>query len=213
MKNILLLGAGKSSSFLINALKELAIENIWQVVIADRGLTHTKSNIGDHPLVATLQIDIIENEIERIALIKQADVVISLLPPSLHIVVAKDCIKYKKHFITASYTDEQIKALQPDIEESGVLFLYEMGLDPGIDHIYAMNLIDKIHAENGKIASFKSHCGGLIAFENDNNPWQYKISWNSRNVVLAGKDGAIYKSDNEILSINHIQPFLMIVRL
>src|SRR4029078_6765096 len=148
----------------------------------------------------------IRDEDKRSTQIAKADIVISMLPPALHFLVAKDCLKHSKHLLTASYVDEQVKSLQNEIEKRGLLFLCEMGLDPGIDHMSAMQIIDEIHSRGGAITSFKSHCGGLVAPESDNNPWHYKISWNPRNIVLAGKAGAHYLEDGkEIrLAYNHL---------
>ena len=202
MKRILLFGAGKSATVLIDYLKEIATEYIWQVIVADNDLGLAQQKVGEHKLVKAIQITI-ENEIARKALVHEADVVISMLPPSLHYLIALDCIEFKKHLLTASYIDDKIKQLQPKIEASNILFLYEMGLDPGIDHMSAMELINKIKAKGGVITSFKSHCGGLIAPESDNNPWHYKISWNPRNIVLAGKAGAIYKENGKIVNVSY----------
>jgi saccharopine dehydrogenase-like NADP-dependent oxidoreductase len=139
----------------------------------------------------------ISNGDERGRYIKQADVIISLLPPHLHVEVARDCVKYKKHLLTASYVDDEMRRLAPDIEKHKLFFLCEMGLDPGIDHMSAMQIIDDIRARNGKVTSFRSHCGGLVAPESDDNPWHYKISWNPRNIIMAGKAGAHYREDGE----------------
>ena len=121
------------------------------------------------------------------------------MPPFLHIHIAKDCLQYGKHLLTASYADDTIKAMAVEAKNKGIIFLCEMGLDPGIDHMSAMQIIDDIKSKGGDITSFKSHCGGLIAPESDNNPWHYKITWNPRNVVLAGKAGATYKQDGAII--------------
>ena len=207
MKRILLFGAGKSATVLIDYLKEIATEYIWQVIVADNDLGLAQQKVGEHKLVKAIQINI-ENEIARKALVHEADVVISMLPPSLHYLIALDCIEFKKHLLTASYIDDKIKQLQPKIEASNILFLYEMGLDPGIDHMSAMELINKIKAKGGVITSFKSHCGGLIAPESDNNPWHYKISWNPRNIVLAGKAGAIYKENGKIVNVEGCNTFM-----
>jgi len=137
----------------------------------------------------------IENDHLRKELVQQAHVVISLMPPDLHYLIALDCILFHKHLLTASYIDDNIKKLKDDIKHRNLLFLCEMGLDPGIDHMSAMQLIHAIQGKGGVITSFKSHCGGLVAPESDDNPWHYKISWNPRNVVMAGKDGAMYKED------------------
>ena len=206
MKRILLFGAGKSATVLIDYLKEIASENIWQIIVADNDLALAEKKVGEHPLAKAIQINI-ENEIARKVLVLDADVVISMMPPSLHYLIALDCIELKKHLLTASYIDEKIKQLQPQIEANNILFLYEMGLDPGIDHMSAMELINKIKAKGGVITSFKSHCGGLIAPESDNNPWHYKISWNPKNIVLAGKAGATYKENGEVVNISYEQLF------
>ena len=140
-------------------------------------------------------------------MVSDSDIVISMMPPLLHYLIAVDCIEFGKNLLTASYTDSKIKELVLKIEEKGLLFLCEMGLDPGIDHMSAMKLIHEIEAKKGKISSFKSHCGGLVAPENDDNPWHYKISWNPRNVVLAGKAGAIYKQDGQRFEKHYAQIF------
>jgi saccharopine dehydrogenase (NADP+, L-glutamate forming) len=197
MKQILLFGAGKSATVLIDYLKQTATEKQWQVTIADVNLAAVQSKVGEHAWVSAVGVSI-DNEPERQALIKAADVVISLLPPALHYTVALDCLAFGKHLLTASYVDDKIRALAGEINSKGILFLCEMGLDPGIDHMSAMQLIHRIKAKGGKIRSFLSHCGGLVAPESDTNPWHYKISWNPRNVVLAGKAGAIYRENHAV---------------
>ncbi len=143
----------------------------------------------------------VEQDEARRALVYAADIVISLLPPFLHYLVAKDCVQYGKNLLTASYVDEKITTLRDEIAAKGLFFLCEMGLDPGIDHMSAMQLITNIREKGGAITSFRSHCGGLVAPESDDNPWHYKISWNPRNVVMAGKAGAVYKDNNQKVEI------------
>lgn len=206
MKHILVFGAGKSATVLIEYLKELATENVWKVTIADANLQVASSKVGDHALVTAVKVAL-ENEEQRIALIREADVVISLMPPALHYLIARDCVALSKHLLTASYVDENIKLLEKEIKDKGLLFLCEMGLDPGIDHMSAMKLVDEIHAKGGKITSFVSHCGGLIAPESDTNPWHYKISWNPKNIVMAGKAGAVYKEGDAIKHLPYEQLF------
>lgn len=198
MKCIVLFGAGKSSSVLIDYLKNNSVTYDWQVLVADASFEIALQKTGEHAAVTPVQVDVYDDT-ERIALIQKADVIISLLPPSLHILVAKDCIKYGRHLLTASYIDDNIRALQEEIEKKDILFLCEMGLDPGIDHMSAMQMIHGIHDKGGVITSFKSHCGGLVAPESDDNPWHYKISWNPRNVVMAGKAGAVYKENGQVI--------------
>ncbi|MEO8852935.1 MAG: saccharopine dehydrogenase C-terminal domain-containing protein, partial [Ginsengibacter sp.] len=143
----------------------------------------------------------VSNEEKRHEFISNADLVISMLPPSLHFLVAKDCVQFSKDLLTASYIDEKIKLLKKEIEEKGILFIGEMGLDPGIDHMSAMKMIDQIESRGGKISSFKSHCGGLVSPESDDNPWHYKITWNPANVVMAGSAGAIYLENGKKITI------------
>lgn len=198
MKTILVFGAGKSATALIQNLNQVCLTHNWQLVIADANLLQARSKITDASVAKAIELNITESD-KRLSLIKEADIVISLLPPSFHMHVALDCITAEKHLLTASYVDDAMKKLELEIKAKKLLFLCEMGLDPGIDHMSAMQLIDRIKAEGGTITSFKSHCGGLIAPESDNNPWHYKISWNPRNIVLAGSAGATYKENNQII--------------
>ncbi|HEX2605821.1 MAG TPA: saccharopine dehydrogenase C-terminal domain-containing protein [Flavisolibacter sp.] len=206
MKRILLFGAGKSATVLIDYLLKQADPENWHLTLVDANLEMAREKIGNSPKGEALAFDI-KNNGQREATIKNADLVISLLPPALHILVATDCIKLEKHLLTASYVDDQMRSLQPAIEAKELLFLCEMGLDPGIDHMSAKHLIDQIHDEGGTITSFLSHCGGLIAPESDDNPWHYKISWNPRNVVMAGKAGAIFRQYNEIVEWEYEELF------
>lgn len=197
MKHILLFGAGKSATILIQFLQNLSIQKNWTVTIADSNKALLNEKVNETGLVNKVVVNI-ENADERQKQITKADIVISMMPPQLHFLIAMDCILFKKNLLTASYLDEKIKALAPQIQENNLLFLYEMGLDPGIDHMSAMDMINNIRKEGGVITSFKSHCGGLIAPASDDNPWHYKISWNPKNVVNAGKAGATIKEDGEI---------------
>ena len=197
MKKVLLFGAGKSATVLIDYLISEATANTWLVMIADVNLEQILTKTNHSNQAKAFQIDI-KDELQRSELIQQADIVISMMPPALHFLVAKDCVAFGKNLLTASYLDDSIKGLQSEIERKNLLFICEMGLDPGIDHMSAMKIMDDIKANGGVVTSFKSHCGGLIAPESDTNPWHYKISWNPRNVVMAGKAGAEYKWNNEI---------------
>lgn len=196
MKTILLFGAGKSATVLIDYLLEQAPVENWHVQVVDADLSLVTSKTAGSPYATPLSFNIKESS-ERARYIEQASIVISLLPPHLHIEVARDCLRLNRNLLTASYVDDAIRELGQEIRDKNLFFLYEMGLDPGIDHMSAMQLIDKIHAAGGTIHSFKSHCGGLVAPESDDNPWHYKISWNPRNIVLAGKAGAHYRENGE----------------
>ena len=197
MKKVLLFGAGKSATVLIDYLISEADINSWSVMIADVNREQILAKTNHSPKVQAFEIDITD-EVKRSELIQQAAIVISMMPPALHFLIAKDCVAYGKNLLTASYLDASIKGLLSEIERKNLLFICEMGLDPGLDHMSAMKIIEEIKANGGVVTSFKSHCGGLIAPESDTNPWHYKISWNPRNVVMAGKAGAEYKLNNEI---------------
>ena len=195
LKTILLLGAGKSATVLIDYLLKESETNKWKFIIADANKEQILLKTDNSRFAEAVQIDI-TNDKEREKIIQSVHVVISMMPPALHFLVAKDCVEYRKHLLTASYLDNNIKSLRDEIVQRKLLFLCEIGLDPGIDHMSAMKIIDGIKAKGGNIRSFKSHCGGLVAPESDDNPWHYKISWNPRNVVMAGKGGAEYKLNN-----------------
>jgi len=197
-KNILLFGAGKSATVLIEYLINESFENNWFITVADANLEMIEMKTQRRANSKAVALDINDNT-NRQTLIKSSDIVISMMPPALHILIAEDCISFGKSLLTASYADEKILSLDQKVKEKGLIFLCEMGLDPGIDHMSAMELIDEIKHDGGVITSFKSHCGGLVAPECDDNPWHYKISWNPRNVVLAGKAGAIYKENDLIV--------------
>ncbi|MET0300240.1 MAG: saccharopine dehydrogenase C-terminal domain-containing protein [Flavitalea sp.] len=200
MKSILILGAGKSSVYLIEYLiNEAALYN-WKIVVADFDEPAAKAKVGNAPQAKAVFLDI-HNADARRGLIADSTIVISLLPPSLHYFVALDCLELNRHLFTASYIDENLENLRGEVNAKELLFLCELGLDPGIDHMSAISMIEQISAKGGRIRSFRSHCGGLVAPESDNNPWHYKISWNPRNVVLAGQAGAVFKEDGEIMHL------------
>jgi saccharopine dehydrogenase-like NADP-dependent oxidoreductase len=196
MKKILLFGAGKSATVLIDYLVSNARQCQWKLTVVDANLQLVKDKLKDSVYGQAASFDVMDHN-SRHAFIQQCDIVISMLPPVLHREVAKDCIHFSKHLLTASYIDEDLRQMAPEIKEKNLLFLCEMGLDPGIDHMSAMKLVDEINAGGGKITSFQSHCGGLVAPESDDNPWHYKISWNPRNIVLAGKGGAHYRENGD----------------
>lgn len=207
MKHILLFGAGKSATCLIHYLVQLVQEEQWQLTVADGDRTLAESKTGNAPGTRVSVVNIEQDVTERQKLVQDADIVISLLPPHLHQVIALDCLEAGKNLLTASYAGPALQELDNRVREKGLLFLCEMGLDPGIDHMSAMQLFTGIKAKGGIIRSFKSHCGGLVAPESDNNPWHYKISWNPRNVVLAGKAGAIYRENGQTCTLAYTNLF------
>lgn len=206
MKRILVFGAGKSSSHLIAYLLEHAEKENWQVTLADANYEAAAGKINNHARGNAIGLDIQDAE-QRRQQIGEADIVVSMLPAFLHIKVAEDCIAAGKNLLTASYVDDAIKALAPEVEEKGLLFLCEIGLDPGIDHMSAMEMLDEIRGNGGTVTGFRSHCGGLVAPESDDNPWHYKISWNPRNIILAGKAGAHYRENGKEVELSYNELF------
>ncbi|WP_457610326.1 saccharopine dehydrogenase family protein [Lutibacter sp.] len=189
MRNILLIGAGRSSSSLITyLLNKSTIENL-HITIADISLKNAENRIQNHKNGTALELDIF-NEDERQTAIKHADIVISMLPAHLHLNIAKDCLAFGKNMVTASYISKEMKELNDEAVEKNLIFMNEIGLDPGIDHMSAMQVIDAIREKGGKMLLFESFTGGLVAPESDDNLWNYKFTWNPRNVVLAGQGGA-----------------------
>jgi saccharopine dehydrogenase-like NADP-dependent oxidoreductase len=186
MKTILVLGAGLSSSSLIKYLLDNSDNNDWKVIIGDISKDLASKKVSDHQNGEAIEFDVF-NEKQREEEIKKADVVISMLPARMHYWVAKDCVDNKVHMVTASYVSEDIKELEEEARKNGVLLLNEMGVDPGIDHMSAMQVIDKIRDKGGELKAFESSTGGLVAPEYDDNPWGYKFTWNPRNVVVAGQ--------------------------
>lgn len=189
MKKILILGAGLSATSLINYLLNLSEEKKWHITLGDIDEKLAQKKINNHPNGTAISFDVF-NEEQRNLLISNADLVISMLPVRMHYLVAESCVNHRTDMITASYVSNEMRQLHTQAKKVGVLLLNEMGVDPGIDHMSAMKIIDRIRKEGGKLDVFESNTGGLVAPEYDNNPWNYKFTWNPRNVVLAGAKGA-----------------------
>ncbi len=185
MKNILILGAGLSTISLIDYLLKNAEENQWEITVGDIDEEVARKKVNGSQYGKSMKFDI-EDEGLTHKSIAACDIVISMLPAFMHLKVAEKCIELKKPMLTASYATPEIKALSEKAKEAGIPIMMELGVDPGIDHMSAMNVIDRIKSEGGEIKSFYSFTGGLVAPEFDNNPWNYKFTWNPRNVVLAG---------------------------
>lgn len=188
-RQILIIGAGRSASSLIQYLLEKSFSENLHIVVADITQSLAESKVKGHPNASALALDINHQE-ERRNAVRQADIVVSMLPASMHLEVAKDCIAFGKSMVTASYISPEMKSLDEQVKSKGLVFMNEIGLDPGIDHMSAMQVIDKIKAKGGKMLLFESFTGGLVAPESDDNLWHYKFTWNPRNVVVAGQGGA-----------------------
>ncbi len=188
MRNILLFGSGKSASSLIKYLLDKSESENLHVTIADLNLELAQKKTNNHKNATAIALDIF-NEAQRRKEIEKATIVISMLPAHLHIEIAKDCITHKKHLVTASYISPAMQELDEEVKKNELIFMNEIGLDPGIDHMSAMKILDEVRAKGGNVILFESFCGGLVAPESDNNLWNYKFTWNPRNVVLAGQGG------------------------
>ena len=212
MKTILILGAGLSASSLIRYLLAHSEAERWHLKIVDQNLSLVQKKINGHPNAEALSFNALDSK-ERKPAIAHADLVISMLPAIYHVEVAKDCIEMRTDLITPSYISPEMRALNQEANEAGIVIMNEIGVDPGIDHMSAMKVIDHIKAIGGTLTSFRSFCGGLLAPESDNNPWHYKFTWNPRNVIVAGQGpAALYMDNNEYKYIPYTQLFKKIDR-
>lgn len=189
MKTILVIGAGRSSSSLIQYLLDHAKEEKWQVRVGDVDEKNAIARVDGHSLGLGFRFDITDAN-QREKEISNAVLVVSMLPASMHGAVAKDCVRFGKHLVTCSYVSDEMRALDAEAKRKEIILLNETGLDPGIDHMSAMQIIDRIKNAGGEMKAFYSYCGGLVAPEYNDNPWGYKFSWNPRNVILAGQGTA-----------------------
>ncbi len=189
MRTILIIGAGRSASSLIKYLLDKSEAENLQLIVADKQIESAKKLINNHKNAKIIKLDIF-NETQRKNTIQNSDIVISMLPARFHLEVAKDCVSYKKSLVTASYISKEMQELQNDVVKNNLIFMNEIGLDPGIDHMSAMQIIDRIRDNGAKLLLFESFTGGLVAPESDNNLWNYKFTWNPRNVVVAGQGSA-----------------------
>lgn len=186
MRELLIIGAGRSASSLINYLLDKSTSENLNITIGDQSIQAAQKFTEGHPNARAIMLDVF-NEKDRRAAVQSADLVISMLPARFHIEVAKDCLEFGKHMVTASYVSDEMLSLDTKAKSKGLVFMNEIGLDPGIDHMSAMLVIDRIRDNGGKMLLFESFTGGLIAPESDNNLWHYKFTWNPRNVVVAGQ--------------------------
>lgn len=189
MKKILVIGAGRSSSSMIKYFLQHAAKENWFVRVGDMNLELAQEKVGNSKFGEAFKFNAL-NPDERWQELQGKDLVVSMLPASLHVEIVKDCIKQGIHVITPSYISNEMKALDEEAKKAGVLVMNEIGVDPGMDHMSAKKILDDITEQGGKLDSFESFTGGLVAPESDNNPWNYKFTWNPRNVVIAGQGGA-----------------------
>ncbi len=206
MTNILIIGAGRSATALINYVLKESEKYGWFVTVADANLELAQSKVAGHPQGRGVWLDALKVN-DRRDLIGRANVVVSMLPAYLHLEVAYDCVRLKKHLVTASYLTKELYLLSDQVLNEGLIFMGELGLDPGIDHMSAMKKINEIKAKGGELTGFRSYTGGLIAPESDDNPWHYKFTWNPRNVVVAGQGTAQYLESGKNVFVPYHQLF------
>lgn len=207
MQTILIIGAGKSSTYLIDYLIKSAPEKRRHIILADVSKDIAEKKLRGQNNTLAAEINLKDPQARR-SLIEKSELVISMLPAFLHPIVAQDCLDLGKHFFTASYESDELRKMKEAINSKGLLFLNECGLDPGIDHMSAKQIIDREKEAGNKIISFKSYTGGLLAPESEDNPWKYKFTWNPRNVVLAGQGVSRYIENGEFKYI----PYHMLFR-
>ncbi len=197
MKKVLVLGAGLVSRPLVHYL--LDISGI-EVTVASRTVSKALALIGEraHGKALTLLVDD-ESALDR--LVKKSDLVVSLLPYAYHVKVASHCLSHHKPMVTTSYVSKKMKALDENARQAGVIFLNECGLDPGIDHMSAMAIINRVKKNGGKVTSFMSYCGGLPAPEANDNPFGYKFSWSPKGVLMAGRNDGLYLRDGRKVAV------------
>lgn len=205
MRTILILGAGLSSNSLINYFLDHS-RNRWKVRVGDIRLEYALEKIRNHPNGEAFSFDIY-NEQQRLLEVEQAAIVISMLPARMHHLVAESCVAVGRNMVTASYLSPAIKALDNAARSKGIVLMNECGVDPGIDHMSAMQMIHSITGEGGQLLAFESSTGGLVAPGCENNPWQYKFTWNPRNVVLAGNEGARFLHNGKFKYIPYHKVF------
>ncbi|MDG5490382.1 saccharopine dehydrogenase family protein [Psychroserpens sp. SPM9] len=189
MRKILVIGSGKSTSYLIKYLLDKSNEESLHIIVGDINIQNARKLIGDHENANAITLDVFDKTSRQNA-IENADIVVSMLPARYHLEVAKDCVAYGKNMVTASYVSDDMQKLNKIVTDKGLVFMNEIGVDPGIDHMSAIKVIDSIRDKGGKLILFESFTGGLVAPESDNNLWNYKFTWNPRNVVVAGQGSA-----------------------
>jgi len=202
VQKVLVFGAGRSSWFFINYMAQYCQKHNILLTVVDQSVQH----VAQWPSITALSIDI-HDEVTRRSLVNDHDLVVSLLPVAFHTFVIQDCLALGKHFANASYASDELKQLNEAAKQAGLMFACEMGLDPGLDHMSALSLIHDLQAQGATLKSFTSYTGGLVSPSADTNSWHYKISWNPKNVVLAGKSGAQFLEDNQLKSLPYHRLF------
>ncbi len=198
MKRVLVFGAGLVARPLVRYLLD---QPDFHVTVASRTVSKAQALVGERPNGRALSFDIASGGDTLGALVAEADLAVSLLPYVYHVRVAEQCVRHRRHLVTTSYVKEEMRALDRAAREAGVILLNESGLDPGIDHMSAKRIIDRVHGGGGEVVSFRSYCGGLPAPDANDNPLGYKFSWSPRGVVLAGRNDARYLENGRTVEV------------
>ena len=199
MKRVLVLGTG----FVVKPLVDYFIDKCkYEVLVASRDNNHSGLIIAGRPLGKRILWHAIPPYEELDEMVDGVDLVVSMLPPSMHTIVAKSCLKHKVNMVTTSYISPEMKALDEDVKKAGIVILNEIGEDPGIDHMGAMQMINQVHSEGGKITSFKSYGAGIPSFEHNNNPYGYKFSWSPQGLLIAAQSPAVYLQDGQKIEVS-----------
>ncbi len=197
MKQVLVLGAGKSSPYLIDSLSRFASSEDWFITVGDLDAEMAAERIAGCERAKAVKFDV-NDSVQRDKYISEADLVVNFLIPKFQTLVAWDCVQHGTHMISASYRTQKLRDLDADARRQSVLILSEMGLDPGIDNMSAMALIDRLHGEGGRITSFCSYGSGVPADDQEHNPFRYVITWNPRNVVMSAEHGSQFMEEGRI---------------
>ena len=203
MKQILILGAGLVAG---PAVRYLLDQALLTVVVADQTTARAEAIIAGHPNGRAVALDVRDHAALQGA-IAAADIVVSLLPWPLHPLVARHCLAHGRHLVTASYVKPEMQALDRDVRDRGLVFINEVGVDPGLDHMSAMQIIDAVRRQGGRIDSFFSYCGGLPALESNNNPLGYKFSWSPEGAMLAASNDGRYMEHGRVIEVPGDQLF------
>ena len=209
MKRIFVIGAGRTATALIDYLLNNSSKQDWEVTVGDFDFELAEQKVQNHPSGRAIKFNALDDN-QRTGEISNADIAISFLPPSMHEIIAKECLRHKTNLVTASYVSPEMMSLDEEAKRNGLIFLNEMGVDPGIDHMDAMQLKEKVEEAGGIITSLKSFCGALVSPECDDNPWHYKITWSPMNVILAGQSDARYFENSSVKFVPYRKLFLNI---
>ncbi len=197
MKRVVVFGAG----LVVRAHVHYLLENGFAVTVASRTVRKAEEILGGHPNGTPLAFDIAVEPQRLAAIVAGHDLAVSLLPWQFHPQVARACLDTGRHMVTTSYVKDEMQALDAEARAKGIVLLNELGVDPGIDHMTAMKVIDRVHAEGGTVTTFQSYCGGLPAPEANDNPFGYKFSWSPRGVLLAGLNNARFRRDGRVVEV------------